>query len=143
MLAALGRGAEAERDRRVAAPQAAAGFDALRELCAYLVRQGRSEEARAELDAAVARRPDVAAVYVERSRFRRRTRDLPGTLADLQAAAALTPSDAALLFEIGDVLYAGAQYEAAPAASPAGGRPTASSSPFAPRSATRTAPWRC
>lgn len=106
----------AEQDLRAAWQLDPTDIMPLRLLCTHLSTQGRSDEALAEIDRAVARSPDHPALYAERAALHRRRGSLPSALADLQAAAALDPTDAQIFFRIGDVLYCGSHFEAATAA---------------------------
>lgn len=108
--------AAAEQDLRVAWQLDPSDTLPLRLLCTHLSTQGRSDEAMVEIDQAVARSPADPALRIERADLHRRCGALPSALADLQAAAVLDPADAQTFFRIGDVLYSGANYEAATAA---------------------------
>ena len=106
----------AERDLRAAWQLDASDILPLRLLCAHLSMQGRSDEAMAEIDRAVARSPADPMLLVERSALHRSRGAMPSALVDLQAAAALAPTDAQIFFRLGDVLYRGSSFEAATAA---------------------------
>lgn len=106
----------AEQDLRAAWQLDPSDIVPLRLLCTHLSTKGRSDEAMAEIDRAVAYSPGNPALYVERAALHRRRGALPSALADLKAAAALDPTDAQTFFRIGDILYSGSNYEAATAA---------------------------
>lgn len=106
----------AERDLRTAWHLDGSDILPLRLLCTHLSTQGRSDEAMAEIDRAVARSPDHPVLLVERAALHRSRGALPSALVDLQAAAILDPTDAQTFFRIGDILYRGSNFEAATAA---------------------------
>ena len=114
-LTMLGRPADARAALRAAF--ALASDDAsLRLLCRHMLESNDAPAALGLLDDAVERLPGLAAPRVVRAEVKRACRDMPGALGDLQAATALAPDDADIAFALGDLLYAGARYEAATAA---------------------------
>lgn len=116
LSATLDDHAAAEQDLRAAWQLDPSDLAPLRLLCTHLSVKGRSDEAMDELDRALARSPANPALHVERAGLHRRRGALPSALTDLKAAVALDPADAQTFFRIGDLLYSGANYEAATAA---------------------------
>ena len=89
-------------------------------------RAGDVPGAIADLDAALARKPDRVALLVLRAEARVAMRSLPGAIADLDAALALDPSNDSVLvargtarFDLGDFAGAIADYDASLALNPA------------------------